>query len=86
MYSSRFSPLGHDLVGIWQVAARILHLCRVCVADLVVGAAVVGTLDHDDVSARTAQLDGVALTRQLPPHHRHGDGSSTEGCGYIDRK
>lgn len=74
-------PLRHDLVRVRQVTPRVLHLRRVGVADLVVGAPVVGALDHDDVGARAAQLDGVALARQLPPHHRHGDGSSTEGCG-----
>lgn len=56
-------PLAHDLVSIWKVATRILHLRRVGVADLVVCASVVGALDHDDVGAGTAQLDGVTLTR-----------------------
>lgn len=83
-------PLRHDLVGVGEVAARVLHLRQVGVADLIVRAAVVGALDHDDVSAGAAQLDGVALARQFPPHHRHGDGRPTEGCGerkcYFPKK
>lgn len=74
-------PLRHDLVRIRQITPRVLHLRGVRVADLVVRAAVVGALDHDDIRARTAQLDGVALAGQLPPHHRHGDGRSAESCG-----
>ena len=61
-------PLGHDLVGIWKVAVHVLHLERVGVADLVVRPAVVGTFDHDDVTSRTPQVDGVALAGQLSPH------------------
>lgn len=58
----RLIPLAHDLVSVWKVATRVLHLRRVGVTDLVVRASVVGALDHDDVSAGTAQLDGVTLT------------------------
>lgn len=81
-----FSPLRHDLVRIWQVTPGVLHLRQVCVTDLVVSAAIVGALDHDDVRAGAAQLDGVALARQLPPDHRHGDGCSTEGCRQEGNK
>lgn len=80
MIANTSLPLRHDLVCIRQVTPRVLHLCRVGVTDLVIGAAVVGALNHDDVGARAAQLDGVALAGQLPPHHRHGDWRSTEGC------
>lgn len=80
MIANTSLPLRHDLVCIRQVTPRVLHLCRVGVTDLVIGASVVGALNHDDVGARAAQLDGVALAGQLPPHHRHGDWRSTEGC------
>ena len=76
----------HDLVGVGQVTARVLHLRRVGVADFVVGAAVVGALDHDDVGPRAAQLDGVALARQLPPHHRHGHGRAAERWRERERE
>lgn len=61
-------PLRHDLEGIWQVTLYILHLKGVGVTDLVVRATVVGCLDHDDITAGAAELDGVTLACQLPPH------------------
>lgn len=61
------APLGHDLERVRQVALGVLHLEGVGVADLVVSAAVVGRLHHDHVAAGATQLNGVALTRQLPP-------------------
>lgn len=81
-----FLPLWHDLVGIRQVAPSVLHLRQVGVADLVVCAPVVGALDHNDVGARAAQLNWVALARQLSPHHRHGDGCSNEGCKENEKE
>lgn len=63
-----FLPLRHDLVGIWKIAVDVLHLERVGVADLVIRSAIVGALNHYDITSRTPQVDGVTLTRQLSPH------------------
>lgn len=71
-------PLRHNLIGIWQITSDILHLSRVRVADLVICPPIVGTLDHDDVCARTAELDGVALTGELSTDHCHGNWSTAE--------
>ena len=73
-------PLGHDLEGVGQVALHVLHLEGVGVADLVVGAAVVGRLDHDDVTSWAAQLDGVALARQLSAHQAERHRRATQTC------
>lgn len=61
-------PLRHDLERVGQIAVDVLHLKGVSIADLVVCPAVIGTLDHDDITSWTAQVDGVTLARQLPPH------------------
>lgn len=68
----------HNLIGIWQITSDILHLSRIGVTDLVIGPPVVGTLDHDDVCARTAELDGVALTGELSADHGHGNWGTAE--------
>lgn len=75
---SRAIPLRHNLIGIGQVASDVLHLSWVGVTDLVVGPPVVGTFNHDDVGARTAELNGVALAGQLPADHGHGDRGAAE--------
>lgn len=77
-------PEGHDLVRVGQVAPRVLHLSRVWVTDLVIGAAVVGAFNHDDIRAGAAQFDGVGLTGQLPAHHCHGDGSTAMHWTHTD--
>lgn len=79
-------PLRHNLVGIWQVTSDILHLSRVRVTDLVICPSVVGTLDHDDVCARTAELNGIALTGELSADHCHGNGGTAESWGRRERK
>ena len=72
-------PERHDLVRIGEVAPRVFHLGGVWVADLVIGAAIVGALDHDDICARAAQFNGVGLAGQLPAHHCHGDRGTAVG-------
>ncbi len=47
-------PLRHDLERIGQITVDVLHLKGVSVADLVVCPAVIGTLDHDDITSWTA--------------------------------
>lgn len=64
-------PLRHNLIGIRQVASYILHLSRVRVTDFVISPPIVGTLNHDDVCSWAAELNGVALTGELPADHSH---------------
>lgn len=73
-------PLSHNLIGIWQITADILHLSRIRVTDFIVGPAVVGTFDHDHICSRAAQLDGVTLAGQLPSDHSHGHWGTAESC------
>ena len=61
-------PLSHNFEGIWEVAVGILHLKRVSIANLVVCPTVVGALNHDDITARTAQVDGITFTGQFSPN------------------
>lgn len=63
-----FLPLRHDLVGIWKIAVDVLHLERVGITDLVIRSAIVGALNHYDITSWTPQVDGVTLTRQLSPY------------------
>jgi hypothetical protein len=70
--------LRHNLIGIWQITPNVLHLSRVRVTDLVIGPPVVGALDHDDVCARTTELNGVALTGELSADHCHGNWGAAE--------
>ena len=73
-------PLRYDFVGIGEVAVDIFHLERVSITDLVIGAAVVCRLNHDDVAPRAAEIDGVALAGKLPPDQAKGQGSTAECC------
>lgn len=66
--SAAVLPLRHDLVGIWKIAVGVLHLERIGIADLVICSAVVGAFDHYDITSWTPQINGVTLTRQLPPY------------------
>lgn len=54
-------PLRYDFVGVREVAVNVFHLERVSVTNLVVCAAVVGGFDHDDVTPRAPEINGVAL-------------------------
>lgn len=47
-------PLRHDLECIGQITVDVLHLKGVSVADLVICPAVIGTLNHDDITSWTA--------------------------------
>jgi len=82
-------PLRYDLVGVGQIAVDVLHLERVGVADLVVGPAVVGRLDHDDITARAAEINGVSFAGELPPDQAERQGRPAElwwwGGGGGDR-
>lgn len=70
-------PEAHNLVGIRQIAASVLHLSGVRVTDLVICAPIIGALDHNDIGARAAQLDRITLTWQLSTHHSHRHWSTT---------
>lgn len=65
-------PVRHDLEGIWLVTLHVLHLKRISIADLVIRAAVVGRLNHDDIASWAAQFNGVTFARQLSPHQTKG--------------
>lgn len=72
-------PLRYDFVGIWEVAVDVFHLERVGVADLVVRAAVVGRLDHDDVTPWASEVNGVTFARELSAYQAEWQSCSTEG-------
>lgn len=73
-------PLSHNLIGIWQITADILHLSRIRVTDFIISPPVVGTFDHDNICSRAAKLYGVTLAGQLPSDHSHGDWGTAESC------
>lgn len=78
-------PLRYDFVGIWEVAVDVFHLDRVGVTDLVVRAAIVGRLDHDDVAPRASEVDGVTFARELPAYQAEWESCSTE-CWKSHKK
>lgn len=71
-------PLRHDLERVGEIAVDVLHLKGVSVADLVVRAAVISALDHDDVTSWTTQVDGVTLARELTPYQAKWHGCPAE--------
>ncbi|MEQ2177518.1 hypothetical protein GOODEAATRI_004433 [Goodea atripinnis] len=72
-------PFLHECVDrIGEVAVDILHLERVSVTDLVVSAAVVGCLDHDDITPGTAEINGISFTRELSPDQPERQGRTAE--------
>lgn len=71
-------PLRYDFIGIREVAINVVHLERVSVAYFVVCAAVVGGFDHDDITSRAAEINGVALTGQLSAHQTKRQCCTTE--------
>lgn len=71
-------PLWYNLVGIREVAVDVFHLEGVSVTDLVVSPAVVGCLDHNDITPRAAEINCISLTRELPPDQPERQGRAAE--------
>lgn len=71
-------PLWYDLVGIGEVAVDVLHLEWVSVTDLVIGSAVVGRLDHNDITPRAAEINCISFTWELPPDQPERQGRTDE--------
>ena len=82
----RVLPLWYNLVGIGEVAVDVLHLERVSVADLVIGPAVVSCLDHDDVTPRATEINGISLARELSPDQAEGQRCTAEACRGTQKK
>lgn len=79
-------PLWYNLVGIGEVAVDVLHLERVSVTDLVVSAAVVGRLDHNDITPRAAEINCISLAWELSPDQPERQGCSAEPCNTQTKK
>lgn len=71
-------PLWYNLVGIGEVAVDVLHLEWVSVADLVISPAVVGRLDHNDITPWAAEINCISLTRELSPDQPERQGRTAE--------
>lgn len=81
-----YPPLGHYLVGIREVAVDIFHLEGVSITDLVIRASIISTLNHDDITSWTAQVNWVALAGQFPPDQTKWQCSPTEAWGREEEK
>lgn len=80
-----FLPLWYNLVGVGEVALDVLHLERVSIADLVVSPAVVGRLDHNDITPRAAEINCISFTWELPPDQPERQGRSAEPWQRVRR-
>lgn len=79
-------PLWYNLVGIGEVAVDILHLEWVSVTDLVISPAVVGRLNHNDITPRAAEINCISLTWELPPDQPERQGCPAEPWQRQRRK
>lgn len=71
-------PLWYNLVGIGEVAVDVFHLEWVSVTDLVVSPAVVGRLDHNDITPWAAEINCISLTWELSPDQPKRQGRTAE--------
>lgn len=74
----RVLPLWYNLVGIGEVAVDVLHLERVSVTDLVVSPAIVGRLDHNDITPRAAEINCISFAWELSPDQPERQGRTAE--------
>lgn len=71
-------PLWYNLVGIGEVAVDVLHLERVSVTDLVVSPAVVGRLNHNDITPRATEINCISFAWKLSPDQPERQGRTAE--------